>query len=176
MARTHKRKLGARRYGNSYTQASLEEAVRCIKAGKMTLRKASTKFKIPTGTLSHKVNAKHPKKAGRPLVFNNEEEVSFIKHIEAVAEWAFPFYFMNMRVLAQTYLNSKGRTVVQFSNNLPSTDWANSFLKRHQAVLAKRTCQDIERSRASVSAGEVKAYVTNLEKTIQDADCLPTHI
>lgn len=176
MARTHKRKLDARRYGNSYTPESLEEAVKCIKAGKMTLRKASAKFNIPTRTLSHKVNAKHTKNAGRPLVFNKVEELSFIKHIEAVAEWGFPFDVMDMRVLAQTYLNSKGRTVVQFSNNLPSTDWANNFLKRHQAVLTKRTCQNIKRSRAKVSAGEVKAYFTNLEKTIKDADSPPTHI
>ena len=80
---------------------------------------------------------------------------------------------LDLRVLAQTYLNSKGRIVKQFLNNLPSAEWAGSFLRRHKSELAARTCQNIKRARACVSAKEVSAYFNNLEQTLKDGEEIP---
>ena len=50
MPREHKRKPEARTYKN-YTDESLQKALDAIETKKMTLRKASEKFKISIGTL-----------------------------------------------------------------------------------------------------------------------------
>ena len=102
-----------------------------IKSGKMSLRMASSIYEIPPGTLSNKVNPKHGRKAGHPTAFSANEEAAFVSHMKTVALWGFPFDTFDLRVLAQTYLNSKGRTEKQFSNNFPSAEWAGSFLKTH---------------------------------------------
>ena len=57
MPRTYKRKLGSREYQN-YTSETMEKAVEDILQDRLTLRKASKKYGIPLGTLSHKVNKK----------------------------------------------------------------------------------------------------------------------
>ena len=172
MPRVYKRSAGARSY-KSYSSEALNEAVYQIKSGKLSLRKASSVYKIPLGTLSHKVNQKHGGKAGHPTAFTADEEASFVLHIKTVALWGFPFDMLDLRVLAQTYLNSRGRIVKQFCNNFPSAKWAGSFLKRHKSELAAKTCQNIKRTKACVSAKEVTAYFNNLEKTLKDGEEIP---
>ena len=151
MPRVYKRSPGARNY-KSYDDQAVKEAVMQIKSGKMSLRMASSIYEIPPGTLSNKVNPKHGRKAGHPTAFSANEEAAFVSHMKTVALWGFPFDTFDLRVLAQTYLNSKGRTEKQFSNNFPSAEWAGSFLKRHTSELATRTCQNIKRNGARVSA------------------------
>ena len=169
MPRVYKRSAGARSY-KSYSSEALNEAVYQIKSGKLSLRKASSVNKIPLGTLSHKVNQKHGGKAGHPTAFTADEEASFVLHIKTVALWGFPFDMLDLMVLAQTYLNSRGRIVKQFCNNFPSAEWAGSFLNRQKSELAARTCQNIKRTKACVSAKEVTAYFNNLEKTLKDGE------
>ena len=125
------------------------------------------------GTLSNKINDKHSGKAGHPAAFTECEEASFVSHIKSVALWGFPFDMLDLRVLAQTYLNSKGRIVKQFRNNLPSAEWAGSFPRRHKSEQAARTCQNIKRARTCVSAKTVSAYFNNLEQTLKDGEEIP---
>lgn len=172
MPRVYKRSPAARSY-KAYDDETVKEAEMQIKSGKMSLRTASSIYKIPLGTLSNKVNQKHGRQVGHPTVFTENEEAAFVSHMKTVALWGFPFDTFDLRVLAQTYLGSKGRTVKQFCNNLPSAEWAGSFLKRHTSELATRTCQNIKRNRACVSAGEVTTYFKNLEKTLNDGEEIP---
>ena len=144
-----------------------------IKSGKMSLRMASSIYKIPLGTLSNKVNQKHGGKAGHPTAFSANEEAAFVSHMKTFALWGFPFGTFDLGVLAQTYLNSKGRTGKQFSNNFPSAEWAASFLKRHASELATITCQNIKRNRGRVSAKEITTYFNNWEKTLNDGEEIP---
>jgi hypothetical protein len=51
---------------------------------------------------------------------------------------------------------------------MPSIDFVHSFLSRHKHDLALRKCQNIKRSRASVSATEVKEYFSNLKNTLDN--------
>ena len=150
--RTYKPKAGARPY-KSYSNECLEKAVSEIVSQKIYLRKASKLYKIPAGTLSHKINKKHGKLPGRPVVFMEREEQSIIQHIKTLSQWGFPFDTLDLRILVRTYLEKQGRTVAQFASNLPSKEWARNFLQRHRNELALRTCQNIKRSRAGVSKG-----------------------
>ena len=155
MPRTYKPKAGARRY-RSYTSEHLEKAVSEVVGGKVSLRAASNLYHIPLGTLSHKINKKHGRAPGRPQVFLERVEKSIVEHMKTLSQWGFPFDILDLRILTRTYLEKQGRVVAQFANNLPSKEWARNFLRRHKDELALRTCQNIKRSRASVSADEVK--------------------
>ena len=143
----------------------------------MSLRKASKVFNIPLGTLSHKFRKKHGKRPGRLTAFSNTEEAVFCKHIETVGNWGYPFDKFELRMLAKNYLDSEGQKVKQFTNNLPSNDWAESFLKRNKKALTKRTAQNIKRSRAKVTSKQVAEYFENWKSTIQNGDGISsTHI
>ena len=170
MVRNYTRSEGARSYKKSYTEADLLKAVRLVKTGKLSLRKACTEYKIPLGTLSNKCKDKFTQSVGHPTVFTSEEEEEFVKHAQLVGEWGFPFDYTDLRLLAKTYLSKSGRTVPQFRNNLPSIDWARAFAKRHRESLVWRRCQNIKRARAQVSQSQFKEYFSNLEKVLTNPD------
>lgn len=168
MVRQYKKKSGSRSY-RGYTDEQRQQAVRCVQARRLSLRAAHRQFCIPLGTLSHKVN-KHSSNPGHPLVFSQDEELTIVEHLKTVADWGFPFHLYDLRILAQMYLNRQGRTVSMFVNNIPGTDWATNFVRRHKEQLTRRVCQNIKSARAGVSADEVKIYFQNLEQSLQNAD------
>jgi len=86
----YKRQAGSRAYNSNYTQTVLQKAVKEIQEGKISLRKAHQNYKIPLGTLSHRINRKHKHKVGHPTVFTAAEEKAIVDHINVVAAWGFP--------------------------------------------------------------------------------------
>ena len=54
-----------------------------------------------------------------------------------------------------------------FADNLPSSDWASSFLKRHKEELKLRTCQNIKSARAAVSADTVSEFIDNIGESMK---------
>ncbi|KAK6173319.1 hypothetical protein SNE40_016793 [Patella caerulea] len=150
MACSYKRRVDARAYKH-YTEDTLKTAVNQIVSKKISLRKASRHFGIPTGTLSNRLNKKHNIKPGHPPVFTDEEGKSFVKHLQVVGEWGFPFDNFDIRIFVKNYLASKGKKVPQFVNNCSSTEWAVLFFKRYKDQLTYRTCQNIKRSSCSIS-------------------------
>ena len=173
--KAYKRKPGSRAY-RAWSETTMSKAVEAVKKKALSLRKASERYKIPLGTLSNKVKQKHGPKPGAPFVFSDAEEQSFVDHIVKVAEWGFPFDYMDMRLMAKHYLDKKGVIVKKFVNNTPSPEWADRFVKRHSA-LRVRICQNIKRARAEVSAQVVKNFFSNLADTIEAAGNPPeSHI
>jgi len=75
-----------------------------------------------------------------------------------------------MRMVAKAVLDSSGRRVKCFKNNLPSAEWARTFLKRHSALLTLRSCQNIKKVRAGVSPEEINNYFDNLVKSLKNED------
>lgn len=169
MVRRYQRKVTARKY-KSYTEEQLKAAIVALQSGRMTLREASVQFKIPLGTLSNKMNNKHNQNIGHPTVLTNEEEIDIVQHMIVISEWGFPFDMFDLRICVRTLLDKQGRTVNMFQNNLPSCEWAHSFLKRHEADVTRRRCQNIKSVRASVSAASVSNYFDNLEKSLMNPD------
>ena len=121
--RVYRRQAGSRAYKSSYTQAVLQKAVKEIQEGKISLRKAHQNYKIPLGTLSHRINLKHEHKVGHPTVFTAAEEKAIVDHINIVAAWGFPFDFFDLRVLVKTYLEKQGRCV----KKIHIYTWQNNF-------------------------------------------------
>ena len=169
MARTYKKRPGARRYC-SYSTDTLAAAVSAIESKRLTLSQASRQYSISKGTLSNKIKGLHPKKIGMPTAFTELEEMTLVNHIKVVGQWGYPFTTLDMRFVAKNYLDSIGRNVKRFRNNMPSSDWARSFLKRHATEICQRLCQNIKRVRAAVSADEVKKYFENLQISLTNED------
>jgi len=169
MVRNYVRNYVARKY-RSYSEADLINAVRSVRSGRQSLRKSSAQYNIPMGTLSNKCRNKFSAAVGHPTVFTAEEEQQFVKYVQVLGEWGFPFDYTDLRLLAKTYLSKCGRTVPQFKNNLPSVDWARTFVKRHKESLVHRRCQNIKRARAKVSQSQFTEYFSNLEKVLTNPD------
>ena len=84
--------------------------------------------------------------------------------------WVDCLSIMGDNVLAgcsQVLFRSAGEKVACFKNNLPGTEWVNSFMKRSND-LTFRHAQNIRKSRADVSPEVINKYFDNLEENIKD--------
>lgn len=158
-----------RRYKN-YSDEKLSKIVSEIQAGKISLNKASMKYAISKGTLSHKINKKHIKSIGRSRVLSLIEEESIVKHVVAVSEWGFPFTQMDLCQLCKLYLDNSNRQVPLFKNNMPSVQWARRFLKQYKVNVSLKYCQNIKRSKAGLTEEVMQQYFDNLKETLTNED------
>lgn len=111
----------------------IQKVVEEIKNKKISLRSAAKKYNLPRSTLSDHYNGKTTTPHGRKTVFRPIEEELLAAHAVKVAE-SFPLTRLDIRLLAKSYLDSDGRTVPIFQNNLPGEEWVDGFLKRSRNV------------------------------------------
>ena len=132
MARNYKRKLGSRNYRTSFTQETLEGAIRLVKSKEMKVFSASKQFKIPYGALYAKSrpNYSNTRQPGRPRVLSEEEEGQILEIINQLTDWKFPLSEHDIQEMVHNYLNRLGK-ITMFKDNLPGYDWVNSFKNRH---------------------------------------------
>ena len=173
MPKKYKRPAGTRAY-KCYTAGKLAEALQKMKRGR-SIRSVAKEYNIPTGTLSHKMRDKHSRSVGTRTVFSKEEETEMVEYVLKLAEWGFPMDLTDIRMVAKNILEKQGRTVIRFRNNIPSSDWASAFLRRHKQRLTQRTCQNIKSQRAGVNHDTVNEFYRNMEETLTGADgqCVP---
>lgn len=165
MPRKYRRKLGARHY-KDYSCDLLQQALLDIQQNGISVRAAAEKYKIPRRSLSNKLKAVHQRPAGGQTALTDAEEQDIIRNLLACADWGMPLDGMDIRILVQQYLNSAGRTVSKFVNNMPGEGWYQSFISRHREHLTVRRCQNISRARSSVGTSQVISYFDHLEQSI----------
>lgn len=132
-----------------------------VRSKVLTQRAAAEKYKIPRSTIKNKLAQKYCSKPGRPTVFSEQEEASFVAHITALSEYGFPLTDFDLKMIIAEYLASQGRTVQQFKNNTPGKDWLRCFLTRHKS-LSRRLANNIKRVRAQVSEDIIKDFIENV--------------
>jgi hypothetical protein len=161
---------GTRRYGTKsrYTTEELNKILNEINEGKISERAASKKYNIPRNTLRNKRSGHHSKKVGRPTVFSEEEELSFVNHILALGDLGMPISLYDVRCIVKSYLDSQKRKVIQFRDNMPGWDWGHSFYERYKGILKNVFEKNIRLKRAQVNEDVLKSFFENLEKEIQD--------
>lgn len=120
MPRTYKRKPGSRKYGD-YTSEQLNECLERIRNGEITHLQGESQYNIPRKTIY-------------------EEELSFVNGITQCAEFGFPLDSFDLRMIAKSYLDSKGRKVKIFKNNVPGSKWVKSFLKKTSSLNWSSIC------------------------------------
>lgn len=129
----------------------------------LTQRAAAKKYHIPRSTIKNKLRGKYLNKPGRPTVFTEEEEMVFVANITALSKYGFLLTDFDLKMIIRDYLASQGRTVNQFSNNVPGIDWMKGFLIRHKS-LSKRLANNIKRVRAQVSEEIILKFSENIAK------------
>ena len=166
MARTYKRKLGSRHYRN-YTAAQLDNAVREFRAG-VASRKVAEKYGIPYKTIQNKAKGRHAGATGHPPIFTSAQEDTMVKLIQVCGEWSCPLSTIDIRMIAKRILDTEGRTVHLFKDNLPGPDWVSSFLLRHKNQLTLRQAQNIKSARAEKTADEISIFFDNLTQSLSN--------
>ena len=82
------------------------------------------------------------------------------------AEWGFALTHDDLRHVTKSHLDTMGKTVKQFKNNLPGIDWIKGFLKRNREI-SVRKYQNINPNRTSSTREVFIAYFDNLEQCRQ---------
>lgn len=167
MVRVYKRKLGVRRY-KDYSEETVEQALAKVTEDGWSLQRAAREYNIPYGTLNNKYHGRHIRKNGGQTCFTSSEEKVFLSAASVCGDWGFPLDTIDLRQFAKNYLDSQGRNVAMFQNNLPGNDWVYSLLQRHNDAVVKKVAANIKRSRASVSKQTITEYFNNLRQTLQD--------
>lgn len=168
MAHQSKQRKTSRQYA-SYAPEILKKTVNKIRVRQLTLNAASKKYNIPKSTLSRKTRNLNPNSYGRPKALNEIETMYLREEILEFAKWGCPLTRVDVQVLVKNYLDEKCKTESRFTNNTPSAAWIKHFIES-DPVLSERLVQNINRSRASVSAEMINEYFDNLEATLRDVE------
>lgn len=136
----------------------------------LSLRKCAEKHNMAVTTLHRHVKTGGAlKKRGGQTVLSEEEEAILVDRLGICSDWGYPVDTLTFRLLVKEYLEKRGRQVTKFKNNMPGPDFVASFLKRHKQSLSNRMCQNIKRSRASVSPEIINSYFDELEIAVEIA-------
>lgn len=173
MVRNYKKPLGTRPYSN-FSPESLEKALTKIAENQLSIREASRQYNISFGTLYNRFHGKHSRNYGGQTALSCQEEKVIIESVVKCGDWGFPLNIQDVRFFIKNYLDSRGKTVTKFKNNLPGKDMVYSLLKRHKSAAAQRLSANIKRARACLSVEILGQYFDNLEETIRDIP--PSHI
>lgn len=165
--RNYKKTPGSRPYQN-YSEQTVADAVDAVRTRGFTLRRASEVFNVPRATIARKVKGQHTKPVGGQCILTLEEENMIVRNIELASMWGFPLTSLDVRCIVQNYLNSKGKAIRVFKENLPGRDWMHLFLKRHRKLLSQRWCQNIKRARAQVNSKTINEFFHELTTSLKD--------
>ena len=127
---------------------------------------------VKESTLSNQVKGKGKgySNAGHPTVFSKETELLMAQHLACLGEWGYPFDILDVRMFVKQVLCEAGRHVPQFSDNLPSKEWARLLLKRNKDTIKLRKCQNLTPSKAALSAEDVTTFFNNLLQSLAEGD------
>lgn len=116
-----------------YGRSSVDDAVAAVR-GRMSLRKAAEKYKIPDSTINDRVKGKVPMdaKSGRNLYLPAEIENDIVK--KATSSEAKGFGISKRQLLLKVGTLCKKTSITSFKNGIPGKDWWYSFVKRHPEV------------------------------------------
>ena len=165
MVRTYQRKSGSRNYKSGYSEESLSSALREVRSQSLSIRKASSKYNIPYGTLRHKFKGMFSKKPGGQQRLSDECEQSLVATIDKLSEWKVPLNGFDICLLVKSYLDGRGLTDACFTRNMPGVDWIKSFSKRHN--LSQRLATNVKSNKAEITCEEVDDYFDNLESALE---------
>ena len=75
--------------------------------GKLPRSAASKKYKISTGTISHKLHNRHMLNVGSPTRLTPDEEKEIVT-ISTCGDWSYPLSTWDIRFLVKHYLENIG--------------------------------------------------------------------
>ena len=117
-----------------YSEDLLQEVKTAIDNG-MTIYRASVKFEIPYTTLKYKCKMGFKKlTGGQATILKPKEEAAIAKWIKEMEKRGFGRMQSQVCEAVKQVLDSAGRKVPQFTNNLPGRTWWCGFLRRNPSL------------------------------------------
>ena len=166
MVSVYKQAVGSRNYHTGYNDASLKSALNQIQCGKISFQKAGKHYSIPAGTLHNKLKKNFTGEVGGQYKLTPKCKRELFMIINALCEWKTPLNEYDLCLLVKNYLNCNGITDASFKSSLPSVDWLNSFMKRHN--LSKQIADDITSARAEITLDVSNEYFDHLTYSIEE--------
>ena len=148
-----------------YMKETLQKCIKCVKKGKMSMKKASRHFGVPYGTVKNKVNGWHLKSSGGQTTLSQNLEEVILQSLDPLTDWKVPFDSISVHCLVKACLDKKGDTVSCFRQNMPGNGWLRGFIKRHN--LTKRITDNVKAVRAEVNHEIKYSYFGNLEQWLR---------
>lgn len=144
----------------------MEQAVKAVQSGALSLRKAAEKFNVHKSTLHDRVTKRVTidAKPGRKPVLSNEIEKRIIKNVTESAEKGFGI--SRKQLLHRAAVLCKRNKITGFKNFTPSKHWWEGLKKRHPEV-ALRKPEKLGTVRARMLNGcVVDKYFADLSKIV----------
>lgn len=142
-----------------------------VKNNNISVRDAAKKFNVPKTTLNNKARGFYPvaRKMGPKTCLDTTVENKIVKCLFTLAEAGFPLtktqLLDNVSILASQQENNP------FKNDRPTDTWFKLFCARHPA-LATRVAQNISRSRANVTEGNLREWFERTRRFCEISNCI----
>lgn len=165
MVRNYKRITSRAAYGPDKLAKALDE----IKAGRISISKASETYKIPYITLYKHVKGQRGEKSstqGRPTVLPSDVEQQIAANLRTMEKWGYGLSVEEFKEKIRDFV-ALNNISNPFKNNTPGDDWVNSFRKRHNLSLKKPQSLEYCRKKAT-DPFLVNEYFDILKKTLEN--------
>ncbi|VEN39721.1 unnamed protein product, partial [Callosobruchus maculatus] len=171
--KTIQRNRSAKRRLFTYSEASLQESLRSIRSGELSIREASRKYGVPRATIQDRLHGRSIdslKKTGPEPIMTIEGEKRIAQWIIDIAKCGFP---ITKEVLIDTVtkIARDSGTLGKFANDRPGIRWYKNFLKRHPEI-SVREAESINKTRALVTEESVRLWFRNLTSFLENINCI----
>lgn len=154
------------KYFNKYTEKNVQEAIRDIEMGSVTIYQASIKYNIPYNSLRNRLKGKSSDKHGRSQVLNVETERKLSEWILQSAALGDPKTKDEVLIVAASCSLLTCGKEKGFKKNLPSQVWLKSFIKRNPTVTF-RTPSSLTRASANVSKHNIVSFIEHVREQLK---------
>lgn len=177
------RKRAEKKIYNKWSPAALDEAIKSVMNGHLSLRAASQLYDIPFSTLHGKVQIKKKMQAGltptrpienrigHPTVLSSEMEDALVQRALFLDQRGLGLSPLQLRKAAFRLAEKNNlKHPWNLESKVAGIDWFRAFVKRH-THLSLRKPEGLSRARAEgLNKAEVSKYFQNLEKILKDYD------
>lgn len=152
-----------------WSQHNMDEAFKCVQAGKLSISAAAKTYSVPRMTLADRLSGrvKLAAKMGASTYLSAEDETSLCNYIDYMAKRGFPLTISDIKGFAFSIAKERGHADT-FEKDGPSRKWWRGFKKRHPEFGLRRT-DALDRGRAVMGSTHViKGYFDLLKATLDE--------
>lgn len=129
----------------TYSEIKLQEAIKNMQIGEISIRDAEAKYKIDKSLLWRRIHNLNTSKRGRKTVLSKEEE-DLADKIKTMAKWGWA---LTRREIVCTYI-IQNNIKNNFKNNYHGNDWLPLFFTRNN--FSRKKMEQLEKSRRQATS------------------------
>ncbi|XP_045501117.1 uncharacterized protein LOC123698513 [Colias croceus] len=151
-----------------YARESLQQALKEIRDGQISIREAARKYTIPRCTIQDRLSGRRTdeiKKQGPEPVLGKQGEEKVVKWLINIAKCGFPVKKQELLDTVQKILKDL-KMPNPFKDDRPGQTWYLNFLKRHPEI-SVRSAEGINKARARVTEESIRLWFRELEIFLQ---------